>query len=404
MIPILSGIIIGQGESITTRKAFMLSLVYVLSMAMTYTAAGIVVGLSGENVQALFQNPWILSTFSAVFVLLSLSMFGLYELQIPSAIQSRLATITNRQQSGTFIGAGIMGLLSALIVGPCVTAPLIGALIYIAQTGDAVLGGAALFSLSLGMGIPLIVIGTSAGKFIPKAGDWMNNINVFFGVTLLAVAIWLLSRIVHETVTMLLYAVLLIGYAAYLGLPQLHAADNSQRALISKGLGLLLLIYGVILMVGASIGGGSVLQPLKGLQGTINSLNNTSQHSLAFERIKGLTGLQQALDKAKQTQQPVMLDLYADWCVACKEMEAYTFSNNAVKTTLSAFMLIQADVTSNDDEDKALLKELGVFGPPATVFYDMEGNEIEGTRIVGYMKAKEFNARLELILMIAMGQ
>ena len=398
MIPILSGIIIGQGDSITTRKAFMLSVVYVLAMALTYTIAGIIVGLSGENVQVLFQNPWILGTFAAVFVLLSLSMFGFYELQMPNAIQSRVAALSNKQESGTLIGAAIMGVLSALIVGPCVTAPLIGALIYIAQTGDAVLGGAALFSLSLGMGAPLIVIGTSAGKLAPKAGDWMNAVKAVFGVLLLAVAVWLLSRVLPETVTMLLYAVLLIGSAIYMGALEPRKENSSKFSPLWKSIGLLMLLYGLLLIIGASIGGGNMLQPLRGLQGTGGASTAISAHAVDFKRIKGLSGLQQALDDASKNNQPVMLDLYADWCVSCKEMEAFTFTDGNVQAQLDNFVMIQADVTKNDDADKALLKNLGVFGPPAIVFYDTKGEEIQGARVVGYMNAKDFSARLQQIL------
>ena len=398
MIPILSGIIIGQGESITTRKAFFLSLVYVLAMALTYTIAGVIVGLSGENIQVLFQNPWILGAFAAIFVLLSLSMFGFYELQMPNAVQSRLTAISNKQEGGTLIGAAIMGFLSALIVGPCVTAPLIGALIYIAQTGDAYLGGAALFSLSLGMGAPLIVIGTSAGKLLPKAGGWMNAVKAIFGIMLLAVAVWLISRVIPETVTMLLYAALLVGTAVYMGALEPRGESGGRLSLLWKSIGLILLLYGALLIIGAGIGGGTMLQPLKGLRGVSGSLTDASQQTLEFQQIKGKSGLQQALDAAKQTGQPVMLDLYADWCVSCKEMEAYTFSDAGVQSTLSGFVLVQSDVTDNDEDDKALLKHLGVFGPPAIVFYDTDSGEIEGARVVGYMNAEDFNARLQQIL------
>ncbi|MBN1379151.1 MAG: protein-disulfide reductase DsbD [Gammaproteobacteria bacterium] len=398
MIPILSGIIIGQGKLITTRKAFLLSSVYVLAMALTYTVAGVVVGLSGENVQVMFQNPWVLGTFAAVFVLLSLSMFGFYELQMPASIQSRLTSFSNKQQGGTLIGAAIMGFLSALIVGPCVTAPLIGALIYIAHTGDAVLGGAALFSLSLGMGAPLIIIGTSAGKLIPRAGKWMNAVKALFGVLLLAIAVWLLSRVIPETVTMILYAILSIGSAVYMGALEPRKESSNNWSPFWKGIGLILLLYGTILIVGAGIGGGTVLQPLRGLQGTSGNAENITQHGIVFRQFKGVTGLQQVLDEAQKSKQPVMLDLYADWCISCKEMEAFTFTDTNVQASLKPFILIQADVTANDDEDKALLKKLGVFGPPAIVFYDRDGNEIEGTRVVGYMKAKDFDVRLQQIL------
>ena len=286
MIPILSGIIVGQGKSITTRKAFILSLVYVLAMAITYTVAGVIVGLSGENVQALFQNPWILSSFAAIFILLSFSMFGFYELQMPSAIQSRLTSISNNQQSGTLIGAAMMGLLSALIVGPCVTAPLIGALIYIAQTGDAILGGAALFSLSLGMGLPLVIIGTSAGKLIPKAGAWMDAVKAFFGIVLIAIAIWLLSRILPASITMASYAALLITSSIYLGaLEPLHK-ERSRWFALWKGIGLIILIYGILLLIGAASDSGSMSQPLKGIALNASQNIHTEHDGAKFQAIK----------------------------------------------------------------------------------------------------------------------
>lgn len=394
MIPILSGLIIGQGDQITTRKAFVLSLVYVLAMAVTYTAAGVLVGLSGENIQIWFQNPWVLSVFAGIFVLLSLAMFGFYELQMPAAVQSRLSAISNRQQGGTLIGAGIMGFLSALIVGPCVTAPLIGALIYIAHTGDAVLGGAALFALSLGMGVPLIIIGTSAGKWLPRAGSWMHAVKALFGVLLLALAIWLLSRVLPAAVTMALYAVLAIASAIYLGALDAVPADRSGWYRLWKALGVVLLVYGVLLLIGAAAGKGNALQPLKGLWG--GAAVSTGAH-LDFQPVKGLEGLERALAAAEQNGRPVMLDLYADWCISCKEMEAFTFTDADVQKALAPFTLVQADVTANDEQDRALMKFLGVFGPPAIVFYGPGGNEAEGFRVFGYMNAGEFARHVEQV-------
>ena len=291
-----------------------------------------------------------------------------------------------------------MGFLSALIVGPCVTAPLIGALIYIAHTGDAFLGGAALFSLSLGMGAPLIVIGTSAGTILPRAGSWMNAVKAFFGVMLLAVAVWLLSRIIPETITMLLYAVLLIGTSVYMGALEPRKENSKPLSPLWKGIGIVLLLYGVLLIVGASIGGGSMLQPLKGLHGSSNNSANTNQQHVEFQQIKGLNGLEQALVTAQEQNKPLMLDLYADWCVSCKEMEAFTFTDSSVHSTLSSFVLVQADVTDNDDEDQALLKKLGLFGPPAITFYNLEGKEVEGARVVGFMDAEDFITRLNQVL------
>ncbi|HEX5054992.1 MAG TPA: protein-disulfide reductase DsbD [Gammaproteobacteria bacterium] len=391
MIPILSGIIVGQGKPVTTGRAFILSVVYVLAMACTYTAVGVIAGLSGKNIQVLFQSPWVLSTFAAVFVALSLAMFGFYELQMPSAIQSKLSSLSNSQQGGSLVGVAVMGLLSALIVGPCVTAPLIGALIYIAKTGDAVLGGVALFALSLGMGAPLIVIGTSAGKLMPKAGPWMDAVKNLFGVLLLGVAIWLLSRVLPAGVSMALYAALAIGSGVYMGALDRESRDNWRK--LWKAVGLILFIYGAALFVGALAGNQSMLQPL---QGIVNGATNTADKShLAFRRIKGVAGLQQALDEAKRNQQPVMLDFYADWCVSCKEMEALTFTDPQVRQLLSSFLLIQADVTANEEEDQALLKKLELVGPPAIIFYDVNGREIPGQRVVGFMKSQDFAAHLQ---------
>ena len=387
MIPILSGIIVGQGENITTRKAFTMSLVYVLAMATAYTFAGVMAGLFGENLQAAFQNPWILGSFSAIFVLLSLSMFGFYDLQMPASLQGKLAEASNRQQGGSLFGVAIMGLLSALIVGPCVAAPLAGALIYIGQTGDALLGGMALFALSIGMGLPLLAIGTSAGKLLPKAGGWMDTVKAIFGVLLLAVAIWMLERIVPASVNMLLWASLLIISAIYMG--ALEAAKESGWSKLWKGTGLILLIYGTLLIIGVAAGSNSLLHPLKGIGGSSGAAAVESEH-LTFRQIKGVEGLEQALAEAKRNNQPVFLDFYADWCVSCKEFEVLTFTDPAVQQALAPAMLLQADVTPNDDLDQALMKKLGIFGPPALLFFDRSGQEIASARLVQFMEAAPF--------------
>lgn len=392
MIPILSGMIVGQGAATDARKALLLSLVFVLAMAATYTIAGIIVGLSGENVQASFQNPWVISIFAGVFVLLALSMFGFYKLQMPPGIQTRLAALSRRQQGGTFIGAGIMGFLSALIVGPCVTAPLIGALLYIAHTGNAMLGGAALFALALGMGIPVLAVGTAAGKLIPKAGPWMNIIQSIFGVVFLGVAIFLLERILPVAITMALWALLLIVTGIYLGA---FDALRAGRFRSWKGLGLGLSIYGVLLLIGAASGGHDLLRPLKGVLMAEGQQDHTH---LEFSQVKGLDGLQQALMAATAQGKPVMLDFYADWCVSCKEMERYTFSDPAVQAVLRKAMLLQTDVTANDAADRALLKSLGLFGPPAILFYTPHGQELRQWRVMGYMPADEFSRHVEQAL------
>ena len=396
MIPILSGIIVGQGEDISTRKAFYLSLVYVLAMALTYTIVGILVGLSGENIQAWFQNPWIIGSFAIIFVALSFSMFGFYDLQMPTSIQSKISNVSNSQNGGNIIGVAIMGFLSALIVGPCVTAPLVGALIYIAETGDAVLGGLALFSLSMGMGAPLLVIGTSAGKFLPKAGAWMDAVKAVFGVLLLGLAIWLLERVAPASFTMALWAALIIVSAIYMGAVDGITTGSSGWKKLWKGLGVLLLIYGIIIVIGLASGNRNIFQPLKGLGG----MSNTSAQieHLSFKQIKGVDGLNAELAKAKKAGKPVMLDFYADWCVSCKEMENFTFSDPKVQQALKNVVLLQADVTPNDEKDTKLYKHFGIIGPPSIMFFGTDGVERRNYRVVGYMKAEQFRQQVERAL------
>ncbi|GIX21823.1 MAG: thiol:disulfide interchange protein DsbD [Gammaproteobacteria bacterium] len=394
MVPILAGLVVGRREALGTRRAFGLSLAYVLAMAATYSIAGVIVGLSGQNVQAWFQNPWVIGAFAAVFVLLALSMFGVFTLQMPAAVQTRLNALANRQRGGTLVGAAVMGVLSALIVGPCVTAPLIGALIYIAQTGDAVLGGAALFALSLGMGLPLLAVGTSAGAWLPKAGPWMDAVKAFFGILLLAVAIWLLDRVVPPAVTMALAALLALGTAVWLGALEPLPADTGPARRLGKFCGLALLLYGALLLTGAAIGGGDLLQPLKGLRGAAGAVQ--AESGPTFRPIKGQDGLAEAL--AAAGGRPVVLDLYADWCVSCKELEAFTFTDPTVGDRLARFERLRADVTANDAQDRALLAELGVFGPPALLFYAGDGRELRGHRVVGFVPAEDFAAHLDRVL------
>ena len=388
MIPILSGIIAGQGSKITTRRAFTLSLVYVLAMSITYTIAGVLAGLFGQNLQAAFQNPWILSFFALVFVLLALSMFGFYELQLPTRWQSRLAETSNRQRGGSLIGVAVMGFLSALIVGPCVAPPLAGALIYIGQTGDAVLGGVALFTLAMGMGAPLILIGTSAGKYLPRAGSWMDKIKAVFGVGMLAVAIILLERILPAAISMLLWGILLVVSAIYLGALRELEVEASGWDRLWKGLGVVILIYGTLMLVGAAAGGKDTVQPLRGLIAA--SGGNEAAH-LQFKRIKSVDDLQREVAAASAADRPVMLDFYADWCVSCKEMERYTFSDPEVINALSGAILLQADVTANDEQDKALLQgHFGLPGPPSIMFYGRDGQERKAYRVVGFKGPDEF--------------
>ena len=395
MIPILSGLIIGQGENINTRRAFLLSSSYVLAAALTYTVFGILAGLFGSNLQVLFQSPWIIVTFSLVFVLLALSMFDFYTLQMPAAIQSKLSALENRQAGGTLIGAFIMGVLSALIVGPCVAAPLIGVLIYIGQSGDAVLGGLALFSMGLGMGFPLLIIGASAGKLLPKAGPWMNATKAVFGVLLLAVAVWFLERILPAAVTMLLWSALLIIPAIYLHAldPLPSGASGWQR--LWKGCAIIMLVYGVILVVGVASGGKDPLQPLTQLAGR-GGVEGTQ--GLTFEPVESISELDGYLDRASQNGQWVMLDYYADWCISCKEMERYTFSDKRVQLALHDVVLLRADVTENNRKHKKLLARFGLIGPPATLFFGPDKQERKAYRVVGYKDADNFVLHLMKII------
>jgi thiol:disulfide interchange protein DsbD len=389
MIPILSSIIVGHAGPMTTRKAFTLSLIYVLAMALTYTVAGVIAGLFGANLQAAFQNPWILGTFSALFVLLALSMFGFYELQLPSALQSKLSELSNKQQGGSLIGVAIMGLLSALIVGPCVAPPLMGALIYIGQTGDAVLGGLALFSLSLGMGAPLIAIGTSAGKLLPRAGGWMDSVKAVFGVLMLAVAVWMLERILPAVITMVLWALLLIVSAIYMGAIDAVGEAASGWRKLWKGLGLALLVWGVLLLVGAATGGSDPLRPIHlGVSGA--SASSSQEKALAFKAVSSEAELDAAIAAAAAQGKPVMVDYYADWCVSCKEFEKYTFSDPGVQAALAEAVLLQINVTENNDNDQALLKRYRLIGPPAILFFDRNGQERSEFRLVGFVPAAEF--------------
>ena len=387
MIPILMGIIVGQGENQTVRSTFILSLVYVLAMALTYTVVGILVGSFGGNIQAWFQDPWIISAFVAIFIVLSFSMFGFYELQMPASIQSKITQVSNSQQGGTLAGVAIMGFLSALIVGPCVTAPLVGALIYIAETGDAVLGGLALFTLSMGMGAPLLAIGASAGKILPKAGPWMDAVKAVFGVMLLGLGIWMLERVAPAVFTMALWAALLIVSAVYMG-----AIDA-----LPEGTGLLLLVYGIVLVIGLASGSRDVFHPLKSIAVSGGSASEQGSH-LSFIQIKGVDGLNAALADARSQGKTVMLDFYADWCVSCKEMEMLTFTDAAVQQALANTVLLQADVTPNDELDEALYKHFNIVGPPSIMFFDKDGNERKNYRVVGFMAADDFSAHVRRAL------
>ena len=396
MVPILSGIIVGQGERLTTARAFWLSLIYVLAMAVTYTIAGVLAGLFGQNLQAIFQNPWILSGFVLVFVLLALSMFGFFELQLPSALQTRLAAASSRQQGGGFAGVAVMGFLSALIVGPCVAPPLMAALIVIGSSGDAVLGGAALFALSIGMGLPLIVFGVSAGKLLPKAGPWMDAIKAVFGVGLLALAIWMLERILPGALIMLLWGALAIACGVYLGALERLGSEATGWQRLWKALGVLLLVLGIAQVVGAASGGDYWLRPLAHLRGAAEG--EAAESHAAFRRIKSLAELEQALVQASAAGQGAMMDFYADWCVECKRMERNTFPEAGVQALLAGMVTLQADVTAHDSIDQELMRAFGIIGPPAILFFDRSGNELADYRLVGYFDPDTFSAHLQRVI------
>jgi thioredoxin:protein disulfide reductase len=396
MIPILSGIIVGDKKAhhhATSRlHSFNLSLAYVLGMALSYTLAGIAAGLSGQLLSNALQSPWILATTAFIFVVLAFSMFGFYELRLPHSIENRMINTTNKLKGGQFIGVFIMGIISALIVSPCVAAPLAGALLYIGQTHDVVLGGVALFALSLGMGVPLLLIGASAGHVLPKAGAWMTAVRNFFGVLMLAVAIYIVSPVLPTSIQMVLWAALLIIPAIYL-----HALDNLPLNSATgrshpwmrfwKGIGIILLVLGIALLIGAVSGAKSPLQPLAGLRLASATHNEAS---LPFIRIKNTAELDAHIDAAKG--KIVMLDFYADWCISCKEMEQFTFSDPDVQKSLKNVVMLQADVTDNTAEDLALLKRFNLFGPPGIIFFNRSGQEIKPSKVVGYEDATKFLA------------
>ncbi|TCO81631.1 thiol:disulfide interchange protein DsbD [Plasticicumulans lactativorans] len=389
MVPILSGIIVGQGRHLTRGHAFGLSAVYVGAMALAYTLAGVLAARLGGNVQAAFQNPWVLGSFAALFVALAGSMFGFYDLQMPARWQARLADLSGRQRGGDYLGVAMMGLLSALIVGPCVAPPLVGVLAVIAGTGDTVLGASALFAMSLGMGVPLLAIGASAGHFLPRAGHWMDKVKAVFGVLLLGVALLLLDRLLPVALAMLLWAVLLIVCATYMGAltPVPHGAPG-WRTLV-RGLGLVLLIQGALLLIGVAAGG---RDPLRPLLGTGLASGAPALPAPAFRPVKGLAELDAAI--AGAGGRPVLLDLYADWCVSCKELERDTFPHPAVRAALAGTLLLRADVTANDAADQALLRRFGLYGPPALLLFGRDGREIPAARIVGFVPGDAFATHL----------
>ena len=392
MVPILSGIIVGQQQPVGASRGFVLSSIYVVAMALTYALAGVAAGLLGHNLQAAFQKPAVLIAFSVLFVALALSMFGFYELQLPAALQTRLDRVSRAQRGGSYLGVGVMGALSALIVGPCVAPPLAGALAYISQTGSALVGGSALFALGIGMGLPLIALGTSAGGLLPRVGAWMENIKRVFGVVFLGVAIIFMTRILPGSVTLGLWALLLIGSAVYLGaLDRPHERATGWRR-FNQSLGLASLVYGVTLVIGAAAGGDDPWRPLAPLVGN----PATAHHGVSrtFAPVTGLAAVQQAVASAHGAGQPVVLDFYADWCIECKHLEKQTFAHADIAPRLSQMKLLRADVTAGSAADQALLKHYGLFGPPAVLFF-ANGEELRGNRVTGFIEAAEFGGHLD---------
>lgn len=389
MIPILSGIIVGQRQPVGTRRNLLLSIVYVVAMAAAYAVAGLIAGLFGRNLQASFQQPLVLIAFSGLFVALAMSMFGFYELQLPVRWQTRLDRLSRSQHGGSLLGVAVMGVLSAVIVGPCVAPPLAGALVYLSHQGSPAVGGAALFALGLGMGTPLLLIGASAGRLLPRAGAWMELVKRAFGVVFLGVAIWFLERLLPGPAVLALWAVLAIASAIYLGAlePLAGAASGWQR--FWKGIGLALLCYGVVLIVGAAAGADDPLQPLRPLAA---AERQTSTPALTFASVKGLTGFERALAAAQAAGKPVMLDFYADWCIECKHLERQTFTDPSVRTLLANAVLLRADVTANDVDDQALLRRFELLGPPAVLMFGADGQELRAQRLQGFLGPREFYA------------
>lgn len=376
MVPILASIIVGEGAQARRARGFVLALSYSLGMAVVYTALGIAAGLIGEGLSAALQNPWVLGTVAILIVVMALSMFNVYQLQMPAVLQSRLVDFSTRQRAGKLFGVFIMGAVSALIVGPCVAAPLAGALVYISQTRDVVLGGAALFAMAVGMSIPLLLVGLSAGALLPRAGAWMDSVKIFFGVLMLAMAVWLVSPVMPPAVTMLAWGLLGLGYAAFLIKRSRHAVSVTVAALF--------VLLGGLQLTGLATGGRDPLAPVAHL--------GAQEHGLAFKRVKTVAQLDAVL--AATGGKTVMLDFYADWCVSCKEMEKLTFVDPGVKALLADTILLQVDVTANDADDKAMLKRFKLFGPPGIILFDAQGQEIADSRVIGYQNAEKFRASL----------
>lgn len=392
MFPILSGIIIGHGETITTRKAFLLSLTYVLAMSLTYAILGVFISTLGENLQSLLQQPWIICLTAILFFVLALSMFGLYDIRMPQALEAKLADISRHQRAGHYIGVAIMGVLATLILSPCVTAPLVGVLAFIAMNGDLQLGFIALFVLGLGMGAPLLLVGLSAGKLLPRAGYWMNSIKIIIGFLLLGVCVNLLSRILTGPISLMLWASIVISSAYFLFINIEN--KNSVIPNLLRGFSISLIIYGTIMLIGASAGNDNPFQPLQNFRA-----HSSTQSNLTIIPVKNSHDVKLALDNARQQKKPVMLDFYADWCLSCKVIERNTFQNPEVKQLLSKFILLKADITRNDANDIHLKKTYSVFAPPTIIFFDDQSNRLQEFDIVGEVSAAEMVKTLQRILL-----
>lgn len=394
MVPILSSIIVGQGNKISNGKAFGLSLSYTQAMAIPYTIMGILVGAAGSSLSNTLQEPVFIIASAIIFVLLSLSMFGFYELQLPQGLQNRLNKISNSQQGGSYLGAAVMGAISALVVSPCVTVPLAGVLIYIAQTGDQLVGGVALYSLAVGMGIPLLIVGVGGNKLLPKSGNWMNAVKAVFGVVMLAMALYISKHLIPGEIYLTAWAVLLIVSSIYMGaLSQVES--NIQK--LWKGVGLVLLVYGFILILGAALGNSKLLSPLANLNLSNQSPAQAStqqQNSNSFIRVKSIQDVELKIQQANASGKTVMLDFFAESCTACYEFEEKVFHHPDVINALNNTLLIQADVTANDIEDKALMAHFDVRGLPSILFFDLKGEEDIRLRAIGFENAEIFTQRI----------
>ncbi len=394
MVPILSSLIAGQTGPVSRAKGLSLALAYSLGMALVYAGFGVAAGLAGEGLAAALQNPWVLGGFALLLSTMALSMFGFYELQMPSSIQGRATEWSNRFKGGSYLGVFIMGGVCALVVGPCVAAPLAGALVYISQTKDLLLGGLALFSMALGMGVPLLLVGLSAGSLLPRAGAWMERVKQLFGMLLLGVAIWMLSPVLSGALHMLLWAAWLLTAAALLGVFGPQSPQHSHTPVAARSTGFGLLAVAALLLIGAASGGQSVLQPLAHIRTAQAGTLPAAPSGLPFQRVANLEALDKALAQAQAKGQTVMLDFYADWCVSCKEYETFTFGNAEVQQRLRPVLLLQADVTANNAADKALLKRFDLFGPPGMVFFDGAAPTRVLHKVVGYQNATDFLASL----------